>query len=116
MIVESAEVVEEGEAVAKINKVYGARGAYIANTLLSDREQVIFVCLWSAVAAVILVGMSKMMRSTFGSEAASTQKKNVSSGAAGVTAMGRNVVDVIVDDEFPEPTEYTAMPAPKSNS
>ena len=41
--------------------MYGARGAHIANTLLTDSEYIHFFLLW-AMAAGVLIGVTKAMR------------------------------------------------------
>ena len=46
----------------RINKVYGARASYIANTLLTDTEYTNIIFLWAVVFAGILLALNKMVR------------------------------------------------------
>ena len=89
--------------VPEINKVYGARGAYIANTLIHDSDQLMFFCLWASVAAVILVGMKKVMRTALDSNQD--------------TKTASKVIDMVIDEPVAATgANYSAMPAPKSLS
>mmetsp|Transcript_951 Transcript_951/g.1307 ORF Transcript_951/g.1307 Transcript_951/m.1307 type:complete len:95 (-) Transcript_951:231-515(-) len=46
----------------RLNKVYGSRGSYIANTLLTDTEYLHYFCIWIVVFAAIIFSLHKLMK------------------------------------------------------
>lgn len=51
---------EETVSQKRIHKVHGARGAHIANTLLTDAEYIHYFLLWAMVAGVIIGAVRAM--------------------------------------------------------
>ena len=79
----------------RINKVYGARGSYIANTLLTDSEYINYVLVWAVVFTILIIGARRIMQ----------------------TALEQKQVRDKLDQAFDVPVEtYAQMPNPKSNS
>ena len=56
------------EKEAIVNEVFGARASYIANTLLTDSEQLHYFCIWLVVFAIVIFGLHKLMKSTMTSK------------------------------------------------
>ena len=63
--VESSQSQHEQQVTeARLNKVYGVRASYIANTILNDSEHLYYFCIWLMVFATVIFGLHKLMKST----------------------------------------------------
>ena len=90
---------QEIGGVKRINKVYGARSSYIANTLLTDDEYLNCFLIWALVFGAVIYGLNKIMK-------ANLQAKPASKAIERLEAFS----------ETEESASYNHMPAPKSLS
>ena len=51
------------ETETRINKVYGARASYIANTLMTDADWLQYFFVWMVVFCTVIFGLNRLMKS-----------------------------------------------------
>lgn len=62
---------------ARLNKVYGARGSHIANTLLTDSEYLHYFLIWIVVFAAVIFSLHKIMKSTMTTKQSNQARKEL---------------------------------------
>ena len=98
----------------RINKVYGARAAYIANTLLTDTEYTNVIFLWAVAFAGIILGLNKLVRS--GTSLKVDFRKSACEAEGEETGVKQRLEAAFSMGDTDELEKYAEMPAPVSNS